>query len=509
MGIKDISLGDFSAENDSNLSQYFVEEIVAYQAAEDIKDTRYVLIGRTGSGKSAILSHISSKFKDDRNYIVASIRPTASYLDAIVKTEDFAKLRQVEGLEPIFYKLIWHYLIMIAVLRSKYGTHGPIKKGRLLIGNDLQAYKFLNRAKQLTTDHITFLDIAIRLIKDISLSIGQLKITTNTTGNLPYEITRDLFQEVETFHEKGFWDVVGGSKLYLLFDDLDLGWNPNDENQQSLLIGLFSIMKEYNYRERVKPLIALRTNILEGLNLPQREKFENNILRISWSKEQLRRMLLLRLKEYGGVNNGDGFEQMFKIGQGEDPISYMIEKTLYRPRDLLAFCKYAITDASKTGVEKIEMKNVLAAESLYSKSRSQALADEWKYLYPKLDLLIRLLVAIAKQSNAIQSINTTTLREILVEAKERILTNPEPSEPYDSLKWVNSYFPENNSPTEIVSVLYKLGILGYKNGLENYIFSHEQNEILNITNETEFMFHPMLHNISITDISLGEENPWI
>ena len=37
-------------------------------------------------------------------------------------------------------------------------------------------------------------------------------------------------------------------------------------------------MREYVYKHRVKPLIALRTNILRGLKLQQPEKFENHIL---------------------------------------------------------------------------------------------------------------------------------------------------------------------------------------------------------------------------------------
>ncbi len=51
----------------------------------------------------------------------------------------------------------------------------------------------------------------------------------------------------------------------------------------------------------------------------------------------------------------------------------MIKKTLYRPRDLLAFCKYIIADASKKGVEKIEKRQFLySAESLYSDNRAKA-----------------------------------------------------------------------------------------------------------------------------------------
>ncbi len=263
--IRDISLGDFSAECDGNLSQYFVDDITAYQAAIDFEDHRYILLGRTGSGKSAILSHIKSNFSGDRNFIVTTIRPSIDYLDAIVRTERFAKLREVQGLESIVYKLIWNYIIMIEVLREKYGSDGPMKKGKLVIGQDLSAYNFLNKAKALSKENLTLFDLTMSIIDELELSLPGIKIATKKTDNIPFEITRNLLHEAENFHKNGFWDVVGGAKLYLLFDDLDVGWDPSNESQQLLLAGLFSIIKEYIYKPRVKPLIALRTNILQGL----------------------------------------------------------------------------------------------------------------------------------------------------------------------------------------------------------------------------------------------------
>jgi hypothetical protein len=394
---------------------------------------------------------------------------------------------------------------MIGVLREKYGHGGPVKKGKFVMGKDLSAYKFLNKTKALSRDNLTLFDFTMSLIEDIQVSFKGVKLTNSKSENLPYKITKDLLHDVENFHENGFWNVVGGAKLYLLFDDLDLGWDPKDNNQQLLLNGLFSIIKEYLYRDRVKPLIALRTNILEGLDLPQREKFEGNILQVAWNKSQLEKMLILRLKTYHFLGDNDGFENLFV---SKDLIVYMIKKTLYRPRDLLAFCKYVITDASKTGMDKIEEKNILAAESIYSKSRSDALADEWQYLYPKIDLLIKLLIAIKKQNNLSNPMSPNELLQILIEAKERILTNPDSY--YNSLQWISSYFPDDNYPDEIVSILYKLGIVGFRDEEESgdFTFSYEYDEIPKVERNTKFQFHPMYESISTKNILLREENPW-
>ncbi|MBE9111913.1 hypothetical protein IQ273_21130 [Nodosilinea sp. LEGE 07298] len=338
MAFKDISLGDFSAENDPNLSDYFLGDTNEYCAARNIDDHRYIVLGRTGSGKSAILSHINETLEADNRFICAFIRPGKSYLDAIVQTQEFHELKQAKGLQHILYKLIWNYVIMVAVLRQKYGHGGPMKRNEFLFGDKLRAYKFLKRANQLARDEQTLFDVIISLVKEVNLSIKGFSISGQPKGNSSYEIMRDLIKEAEDFHEKGFWDVVGGSKLYLFFDDLDLGWDPKDEDQQLLLRGLFEIMKSYAYRDRVKPLIALRTNILDGLDLPQREKYENNILPLQWTKPNLKEMLLLRLIRYTEVTKSEGFDSFFSCEVGSiHPVDYMIERTLFRPRDLLAF----------------------------------------------------------------------------------------------------------------------------------------------------------------------------
>lgn len=509
MAINDISLGDFAAENDPRLSEYFLDDTHEYNSAKKINDYRYILLGRTGSGKSAILSHLNENFKVNNRFLCVFIRPEKSYLDAIVQTQEFHDLKQAKGLQHILYKLIWNYVIMVSVLRQKYGPGGPMKRHEFLFGDKLRAYKFLKRANQLAQEEQTLFDVFFGLLQEIRISIQGISAAGRPQEKSSYEIMRDLIKETEDFHEKGFWDVVGGDKLYLLFDDLDLGWNPKDEDQQLLLRGLFETMKNYVYRDRVKPLIALRTNILDGLNLPQREKYENNILPFQWTKPNLKKMLLLRLIKYGGISESDGFNGFFYSEEGpEYPVDYMIERTLHRPRDLLAFCTYAISEASRAGVDKISMEQVIQAESTYSVNRLQALEDEWKYSYPNLSSLVTLMIKIASRDYQLTSLKPREIRSILLEAKERILTaSPDEESQYSKLVWIRSYFPNDDDPSEIAKILYRLGILGVRSE-DKLLFVYESEEMAAIFQKTEFVFHPMLHRIPTGGFQFKEENPW-
>ncbi|MGF1520979.1 MAG: P-loop ATPase, Sll1717 family [Leptolyngbyaceae cyanobacterium] len=511
MAINDISLGDFSAENDRNLSKYFLDDTPEYSAAKNINDHRYILLGRTGSGKSAILSHIYEKHKEDNRFLCVFIRPGKSYLDAVVQTQEFHDLKESEGLQNILYKLIWNYVIMVSVLKQVYGHRGPMKRHKFLSGEKLRAYRFLQRVEQLAQEDQTLFDVFIGLIKEINFSIKGIDISCGTKENSSYKIMRDLIKETEDFHEKGFWDVVSGKKLYLLFDDLDLGWDPGNQDQQLLLRGLFEIMKSYAYRERVKPLIALRTNILDRLNIPQREKYENNVLPLRWTKPNLKKMLLLRLIEYGKLDAAQGFESFFYSDSNPDfLVDYMITRTLYRPRDLLAFCKYAISDASRAGVDKITLDQVSQAESTYSINRLQALEDEWRYSYPSLKSFVTLMIKITTRDYNVNLLKPKELRNILVEMKERIVTAaPEEENQYAQLIWMTSYFVNNDDPVEIVKVLYRLGILGIRSEHQEFMFVFESQEMPTIVQESEFTFHPMLHRIPTGGFQFKEDNPWI
>ena len=113
-------------------------------------------------------------------------------------------------------------------MREEYGHGGPSKKGKLLIGKDLTAYKFINQTKALSKGDMTLFDLMTSIIKELQLSIlgSGVKISTKSSEkNPPNKIFQNLIHEVESFHENGFWDVVAGAKLYILFDDLDLSWN--------------------------------------------------------------------------------------------------------------------------------------------------------------------------------------------------------------------------------------------------------------------------------------------
>ncbi|NER25831.1 MAG: hypothetical protein F6J96_35080, partial [Symploca sp. SIO1C2] len=437
-----------------------------------------------------------------------------NFLDLIVQTDDFLQIKSIKGLENVLFKVIWQYAIIATILREKYRGKSELKRWKLINGQDLKAYRFLKKTNQLADEEKTFTDILSELIKEVGIKIGGIgTISLKNSDKKPsVETAKEIIKETQNFHKGDFWNIVRGSKVYILFDDLDIGWNPEDENQQMLLRGLFSVMKDYAYRKRVKPLVALRTNILDELDLKQAEKYESNILKIIWTKEKLEKMLLLRLKKYNKKKKIGELKDFFEINDSENPVDYMIGRTLYRPRDLLAFCKYSISEAHIKKADKVNMNHVLAAQLDYSKSRNKALADEWSNNYSGLETLINEMVRTANNLNLGNLITPKELNKLLIEIRDKITQNSTDNKKYSKLMWLLSFFPEGDSPLELVKILYKIGIIGFKSEEKveaKFVYKTENIlDIVDVTEDSRFVFHPMIRSCERAAKKRVKKSPW-
>lgn len=125
----------------------------------------------------------------------------------------------------------------------------------------------------------------------------------------------------------------------------------------------------------------------------QEEKYETLLLRVSWTREQLEKMLELRINQVLR-DRYDGSKvitcaEVLTGGKNFSPISYLLERSFNRPRDVIAFLNHCIVAAEAGPItrQKIEL-----AEKSYSRSRLISLADEWRGTYRGLDYWAQILL---------------------------------------------------------------------------------------------------------------------
>jgi hypothetical protein len=96
--------------------------------------------------------------------------------------------------------------------------------------------------------------------------------------------------------------------------------------------------------------------------------------------------------------------------------------------------------------------------------------------------------------------------------RDKIKNNYSDNKRYADLMWILSFFPEDETPLELVKVLYKIGIIGFqaeKTGEPIFVYKSEDIlETFEITADSRFQVHPMIRNPDNAAKKKVKEDPW-
>ena len=120
------TIGAASAEEDSQFLQACFVETEEYEVLKNQKDIRQIVLGRTGSGKSALFERLKQEGEDR----VISIEPhnlALTYVSNSSTIKYFSELGV--NLDP-FYKLLWRHVLTVEVLRKHFESYANGEKER-------------------------------------------------------------------------------------------------------------------------------------------------------------------------------------------------------------------------------------------------------------------------------------------------------------------------------------------------------------------------------------------
>ena len=176
---------------------------------------------------------------------------------------------------------------------------------------------------------------------------------------------------------------------YVIIDRLDENW-VDSAVRYRLIRALIEALRSMRAISSLKDVVALRSDLLEKVLQEtshagfQVEKYEDYIVRVSWSPDELKQLLNKRIgqlyrRKYTKENVT--FEDIFprKVGKA-NTFSYILDRTLMRPRDLIMFANLCFQEA--LGKNTISERMIRHAELEYSESRLSALLDEWQGVFP-------------------------------------------------------------------------------------------------------------------------------
>ena len=382
--LEQIDLGDTAAENEiRGLQQYFVRTGQFNQAKQG---HARLVVGRKGSGKTATFYEVRNSIGFSKYKLVIDLKPEGHQF---IKLKEYVLSKMSEGLKEHTLVAFWNYILLTEI------AHKILETEKSFAERDAKRFEKFNRIKDLVGDIITSYqsDFSQRLLIKVDNilesvnSISNIDLKTNVT-QLIYEGDINKLNEIicDYLSEK--------SEVWLLFDNIDKGWPTRGASQEDILIvrGLLNatrkLQRQLEFKNvSVKCLLFIRTDIYELLMENTRDKGKDSVIQLDWDDEELFRQIVLKRIESSTNLQGNFreiWQQVFESHIAtQDTFTYILDRTLMRPRDLLSFLQKAIQIATNRGNKIVTQSDILQAEKSYSEDIFLLTSYEIEDTYPK------------------------------------------------------------------------------------------------------------------------------
>lgn len=419
------NIGQNGAESDQ---QFLFECFVDHEALGRLRDTEssaMFALGSTGIGKTALLLMIEKLESNCANLELAEMA-----MSKISNSDTIAFLRSLDLDLSLFFQALWKHVICIEYIKLLSSArdedkfrHWKSKIISALFGNRARdkmehflnkySHQFWNTIDENVIEYTENLERGVQA--ELGAEVSKFQMRAGYTRSLSLEKRVQLQQRAKKFLNPEMLSELAQmistlseytrdrhDKYFILIDKLDENW-VEDNIKFQLIAALFESLKGFQKLRNFKVVVALRNDIYErmkGESKPsqrQLEKYEDYIVRIRWRKDQLkeiadRRINLMFRRQYykSDISFGDIYRERVGGGHsGGDPWKYMVERTLYRPRDIINFINLTLQAAEgKPGVSRNDFKT---GEQNYSNLRLKALLDEWAATYPAIPVLLEFL----------------------------------------------------------------------------------------------------------------------
>lgn len=411
------NLGGEQAEADPLLQDAFYES-GDYATIVSRTEPKCFLVARTGGGKSAALQRLEEQHPGH----VIRINPEDLSLPYITELNVIRYLDSLDVNLDLLFIALWKHVLLVELIRHRYKVDSPAAKQNLL--RNLRDMFVRDPAKRAALEYLDefgekFWCEAHERVREITQKFAE-KINTEAKGSVSVPkfgqaslggATETTFSnETKAEQAERFQRVVNETQLarlntmlkaldedildrpqhftYIVIDDLDRDWVDN-RLTNDLIRCLFRTVLDLKRVKNLKVLVALRTNIMEQLNFGERsgsqeEKFRSLVLPMKWNRSSLTGMLDERLRVAAERSTlvAASISDLLpaKNKTRGDAVEYILDRTLMRPRDAIAFLNEGLSTAY--GKPRLSWEDIRTAERAYSEKRLLALRDEWKLNYP-------------------------------------------------------------------------------------------------------------------------------
>lgn len=374
------SFGGIDADADELLRSCF-QNHPAYLEVRSFR--RFLILGRKGSGKTAIFKRIITE-KSPSLFAFGH-----TFDDYPWHHHDLQA--QVGVPEERRYIHSWKYLILMGLAKillnsdqSQPWSEGSAEALGLLENFVVDSYgsRDPDMSQLFSPD------------KELKFSVGaNLKFLTIDAERIRVSDLPIHVQSVNSAVQSQIVNALNPSSEYFIcFDQLDLGFNPNDPAYAQRLIGLLIAARDLAVAartagKRFNPVVFLRDDIYQDLQFEDKNKItENYATRIDWQESSAGLTLRQLMESRFSTKLSDGevavawaevFDESFEMPSRQSKYKHICDRTFLRPRDMIKFCNEVVAAFEKDGApRKIDNAAIHAARDAYSDYLLNELDDE-------------------------------------------------------------------------------------------------------------------------------------
>jgi hypothetical protein len=521
---KSQQIGAPDAETDDFVLNAFIP-VDNISEVVDTKNQKSILLGRTGSGKTAIIRYLKSNCKN-----VQEIVPEAMSLRFLSNSTILKYFASIGVNLNLFYKVLWKHVFIVELLKMYFNDESSSFKRKSFFDqlrerlitdkkNKAQKEKAIKYMESWSNDFWQQTEFLIKsfeksvqdkFVQEIGVDVDVAKLNSlderYSNEKFQYEAKQkaesiisnsqvvELLDIVEIMRTDLFTDHQ--KKFYIVIDDLDKEWI-EDSIRLHLIGAMIDVIKEFRQLNGVKIIISLRENLNEIVFIKhdhkgnQREKLKPLYSNLDWSAEELKELIDKRLK----LLSDDEFDikqAFFEARRGNKKgFDYILERSFYRPRDIISFLNHMIENSNNKSAFTNDI--IAKAEPSYSLERFQALEDEWSENFGKFSILCEFLRGI-NNGFRIKSINESLFADIFLSDDSINLLK---GELYQAMiSWKDGAINYTAFLKKLLFILYRIGIVGVKKGTTYptaFYFTKEAIiERADISNNSKFYVHPSL-----------------
>jgi len=515
------NIGAADAEEDKKFLENCFIDTGDLAVLRDCSDPKRIVVGRTGSGKTALLQKLVTI--EER---VIEIKPESLALSYISNSNILQFFSELGVKLDIFFRLLWRHVFTVEILKYHFKIKTEQDKRTFLQKiydkftdkKNREALKYLEkwgksfweeteyRIKELTTQ------LESDLKSSVESKIPALSFEAGAGGKLSKkqkeEIVHRAQKVVNNVQIRQLSDIIElidqvltdpQKRYYIVIDRLDENW-VSDSVRYRLIRALIETARDFRKVRHAKIILALRLDLLERVFKRtrdagfQEEKYESLYLQLDWTEDLLRDLIDSRISflvQHRYTKRKVTYKDIFprKIA-GVDVIKYIVSRSMMRPREVIQFVNLCIQKA--TGRSSITVQMIREAEGEYSRLRLKSIADEWYADYPNLITFVLLL----KKKRKHFSMNEISRSECEEFCLDVVIKGFETKDilSESAVRVVDCAIDYRTFLKTIFEVFYHVGIIGLKlESYEKFIWSISGRRSISsaeISESTRLAIHP-------------------